>query len=285
MRMAVKVTVALCALLFIGCAPPVLRMNPFVEPKDDTVVSPKLSSKGFQRVMIIPPSGTARAEFDEKVSLLEREFLKNELIVISGAITGRVVLDKPGGEGRRVEAAAQLSDAERALIMAKETGADVILQIGRMGWSQEQRFKRFFLLDGETYKEVSEAEFRTAPAGKAKYAFQSPVFTFVGRLMDVLTGEVIASFQMESAANWNLQSEYSTELREDSEATPFRKRRINETPFSYASGGWVAEVQERPETTMARSRTVEASGAWLVDAQERTESKVIRAIARRISGQ
>ena len=263
MRVAIKVTVPLLSALFlVGCVTPILKMSSVVEPKDDTVVAPKLSYQAFRRVMIIPPSGTARAEFNEKISLLEREFLKNGLVVISGAITGRVVLDTPGGEGRRVEAAAQLSDAERALIMAKETGADVILQIGRMGWNQEQRFKRFFLLDadGQRYREVSEAEFRAAPLDKARYAFQAPAFTFVGRLMDVLTGEVLASFQVESAANWNLPSEYSTELKDDTEAKPFGKRPMNETPFRYASG------------------------AWLSEAQERTEAKVIETIARRITG-
>src|SRR5437016_1717275 len=188
------------SVLLSGCLAPTI-VTATRAPRDETVVSPRLVPKG--RVMVIPPSGTVRGQFDSVIALFEREFLRGGITVISGAVTGRVVLDPSGGQ-QRVEAASQLSDAERALIMAKETGADAILQIGEFGWTQTSVNSRFFICcrRGDAgYDEVSQAEYENWTGRKAVLA--SHWLTFVGRLMDVQNGEVLASFKVEAGANFN----------------------------------------------------------------------------------
>ena len=191
---------AMCSAPLCGCLAPTI-VTATRPPKDDTIVSPRLTPKG--RVMVIPPSGTVRGQYDSEIALFEREFLRGGITVISGAVTGRVVLD-PSGQ-QRVESAAQLSDAERALIMAKQTGADAILQIGQLTWSETSIPSRFFTCcrSGERgYSEVSQPEYDNWTGKKA--ALAAHVLTFVGRLMDVQTGEVLASFKFTAAANFNL---------------------------------------------------------------------------------
>jgi len=208
MRRASLATAAVLILLVGLSAPGCVAytiVNATHPTADGTVVSPRLAPKG--RVMVIPPSGTVRGQFDNVIALFEREFLKRGITVISGAVTGRVVIDAGTGAEKRVEAAAGLSDAERALIMAKETGADAILQIGQFVWSDAPVATRFFTCCGREskgYAEVSQEEYQ-AWSGK-KAVMTSRWLAFVGRLMDVQNGEVLASFNMGAGANFNLQA-------------------------------------------------------------------------------
>lgn len=250
---------AAAALALAGCGSSYqLRMKPTLDPNDETVTTPILSSHRYGKVMVIPPSGTARAQFDTEINLFEREFLKNGITVISGAITGRVVLEAPGeGAEKKGEAARDLSDAERALIMAKKTGADAILQIGQFGWSSEEARSRYFILDeskGRNYQEVVQSDYMDWK-GK-KYTFSSPVLTFIGRLMDVETGQVIASFKTTCAANWTLPDEYVARIEFEEEAPIV----VHEN-YNYHGGG------------------------WLTEAKEKTVSRVIQLVAKRIVGQ
>lgn len=200
MRWSLALTLpVICGAVLSGCLAPTI-VTATRPPKDDTIVSPRLTPKG--RVMVIPPSGTVRGQYDSEIALFEREFLRGGITVISGAVTGRVLLD-PNGQQRGD--AASLSDAERALIMAKQTGADAILQIGQLTWSETSIPSRFFICcrSGERgYSEVSQPEYDNWTGKKA--ALASHVLTFVGRLMDVQTGEVLASFKFTAAANFNL---------------------------------------------------------------------------------
>ena len=226
-------------------------MSQSLPPQDETVTAPALAQKRYARLMVIPPSGTARGQFDAMIALFEREFLKGGVTVISGAVTGRVVY-QGGAEGRRVEGAAQLSDAERALVMAKETGADAILQIGTLEWT-EPRDTRFFVTSPEgdvhEFREVSEAEFRGwQPPWRAEFA--SPVLVFVGRLIDVQTGEVLATFKTRSAANFNLPSDYVRTMEPDNQGW----RVLSET-FPYLGGWWVEEARTRTQSSLIEAVT------------------------------
>lgn len=257
-----------CALT--GCmAKYTIEMQPELPIRDETSVSPQLKEKKFSKIMVIPPSGTARGQFDREINFFEREFLKNNLTVISSAITGRVVLEVKGSEGEKKEEGAQgLSDAERALVMAKKTGADAILQIGTFGWAGRKSC-RFFVANRATptgatgtgnvpltaMREVSLKEFETWPG--AKYSFSEQWLEFVGRLIDVQTGEVMASFKYGNSPLWNLPASYSAVLVDE--------------------GGEGALVKESENYAYDQ-------GTSRKEAEDRTIERIVSSIASRISG-
>jgi hypothetical protein len=257
-----------CALA--GCtAKYTLNMSPEMPIKDETSVSPQLKEKKFTKIMVIPPSGTARGQFDREINFFEREFLKHNLTVISSAITGRVVLEVKGAEGEKKEEGAQgLSDAERALVMAKKTGADAILQIGAFGWAGRKTC-RFFVANkaapsGATgtgskpstaMREVSLKEFETWP--EVKYSFSEQWLEFVGRLIDVQTGQVMASFNYGNTPLWNLPMAYSAVLVDEGD-------------------GYLLRESQNYAFDQGTSRK---------DAEDRTIERIVSAIAGKIVGQ
>jgi hypothetical protein len=230
-------------------------MKPVLDPNDATSVSPQLASMNYRKVMVIPPSGTARGAFDKVINLFEREFLRNGITVISGAITGRVAMKEMGEEDTSRRGGSHLSDAERALIMAKETGADALLQIGQFDWSGSQVDSRFFVLDtrqGATaFREATLDEYQAWTG--MKRSFQSEMITFIGRLTDVSTGEIMASFKVEAAANWNLPTEYVATINQNGHVlsenfTYGASRRIGYgagATYQYVPGSWVTAAKER----------------------------------------
>lgn len=208
---------AVCAALSACSSPYQLQMSASKDPIDESVLSPQMNKKNYTHVMVLPPSGTQRGQWGYQIDLFEREFLKNGMTVVSSAVTGRVVLESDDkSKEKRVEGASQLSDAERALVMAKQTGADAILQIGNWSWSEEQAPARFFLCDRvkKTCTEVSESDFRrdNRPE-KLWYTAQHLMFT--GRLMDVESGQVVASFKMQSFSSYYLPHDYHAQIEFD----------------------------------------------------------------------
>lgn len=224
MNTKVLLCIPVFALSLIGCASQwTLTMSPELPLRDDTSVSPQLKEKKYAKIIVIPPSGTARGQFDREINFFEREFLKHNLTVISSAVTGRVVLELKGSEGEKKEEGAQgLSDAERALVMAKKTGADAILQIGTFSW-QGMRNCRYFVggagasagqgAPPTQLKEVSLKEYEGFMG--SKLAFGGQWLEFVGRLIDVQSGEVMASFKFGNTPLWNLPSSYTAVISDD----------------------------------------------------------------------
>lgn len=175
-----------------GCAPVVheLRgeLGPGRQPQSQSSFSPEL--RGFSRVMVLPPSGTARGGFERELSLFEKHFLDAGVTVISPAITGRVV-----GIGGKDESAQALSDAERALLMARQTGAQAILQVGTfeaIGLAER-------LLCGQDPAHLEECGPEPYRAAPWKYLFRGPVYRFQGRLINVENGEVMAAIVVTQA--------------------------------------------------------------------------------------
>ncbi len=197
-----------------GCSSaPIIRstliMKPEIPLSDMSASAPQLQAgKKYHKIIILPPSGTARAEFEPIVALFEREFLRRGITVISGAITGRVVFGAVQ-QGEKKEATGQeLSDIERALIMAKQTGADAILQIGKLTWTQNVP-GRFFLYNSNsnTFQEVSQSQYDNYQS-PLKVVGNADQVVFVGRLIDVESGQVMASFDITCDTNWNLPAPY-----------------------------------------------------------------------------
>ena len=214
-------------LLYIlsGCRTSVLTMSHYKPPINQSEVSPKLKARKITKVMVIPPSGTARGKFDEHIVWFEQEFLKRGITVISGAITGKVVLESPNStDEKKNESAALLSDLERALIMAKRTGAEAILQVGDLRWSEKMIATRYFITwkAGTPFREISQQEYaltscRDIFAEKAwslfrnsgcRVAYPAGELYFVGRFVDVDNGEVIATLNITMPWNYVLPVDY-----------------------------------------------------------------------------
>jgi len=213
----------LLMLVATGCASRwTMNMSPELPLKDDSSVSPQLKEKKYTKIIVIPPSGTARGQFDREINFFEREFLNHNLTVISSAVTGRVVLELKGSDGEKKEEGAQgLSDAERALVMAKKTGADAILQIGTFSRTGLRKCRYFIGDKGQAnpgsppteLREVSLKEYENHQG--AKIAIMGQWLEFVGRLIDVQSGEVMASFKYGNSPVWNLPSPYTAVLADD----------------------------------------------------------------------
>lgn len=206
-----------------------LTMSKFKSPIDQSSFSPSLGERKFTKLMIIPPSGTARGVFEPKIVLFEREFVRRGITVISGAITGRVVLENPDSLAKKNEDAAELSDMERALVMARKTGADAILQIGDFWWSKNTRFTRFFVaeeIDGAPFREVDKAEYDGWPG--VKKMFRSHEISFISRFVNLEDGEVIASFDIKMPANFLLPADYEATFR-----VPPSEGRLKSENFQY----------------------------------------------------
>jgi hypothetical protein len=174
-----------------------------------------------------------------------------------------VVLDAEGGKSKS-ESAAQLSDAERALIMAKETGADAILQIGQFEWNEGQT--RYYLADpgSGSHKEVNLAAFRAS--NENKISFPSQYLTFVGRLTDVQTGTILASFKIVGATNWNLPMDYNADIVYVQAHPNVLKENFDYVRARQVNGQYLTS---RP---------------WENEAKERTVSSVIQQVAKRVIG-
>ncbi len=146
---------------------------------------------------------------------------------------------------KKSEHSQDLSDAERALVMAKSTGADAILQIGEWTWSSETTPKRFFIFSetGKNYGEVTRIEYQGF-TGK-KLAFPSSELRFVGRLTNVLNGEVIASFEIKSPANFNLPGRYVASVEEKGDQPV-----IVAESYRYGGGTWLEESKKTTEAVV-----------------------------------
>ena len=248
----------LVPLLLGGCASiSVLTMTREKPPLDRSVVSPKLARNRYDKIMVIPPSGTARGAFEPQIVLFEREFLRRGMTVISGAVTGKVVLEAPGtGEERKSESAALLSDLERALIMAKRTGADAILQVGDFTYAPIGETARCFVTDraGRPFREVEPAEYETF-TGARKQQYAAPELRFIGRVVDVANGEVVASLDVALPLNHVLPAEYTARFVRAPMRNPEWTQR--DESFPYASD-W-PEMAKKP----AEQRIIEAVVARL----------------------
>ncbi len=198
---------ALALWLAPGCTPPVLSPADSLQRVDfawDFGARAKSDSrfagarKSFRRVMIVPPSGTARGGFERELSVFEKKFIEVGVTLISPAVTGRVASageEKHGGQ--------ELSDVERALILAKKSGAEVLLQVGFMG-SGPPRDRALCGTRPEALGGCKDpTDWKAAPW---KVGLRGPTLRFEGRLINVENGEIIASLDIAQAVMNNLKA-------------------------------------------------------------------------------
>lgn len=168
---------------------------------DESSVSPSLQSGIFERIMIVPPSGSGGVEFQDNLAAIERSFIARGITVISSAITSRVILDDQNRGRSRSESGILLSEVERALILARDSNADAVLQVGAWRWTTAEasdHSRRYFVEDvrGTSFAEVDQVAYARA-GDRLTHIYESDVLLFTGRLIDVETGEVIASFKID----------------------------------------------------------------------------------------
>jgi len=168
---------------------------------DESSVSPSLQSGIFDRIMIVPPSGSGGAEFQDNLAAIERSFIARGITVISPAITSRVILDDEGRDRQRSQSGLQLSEVERALVLARDSNADAVLQVGAWRWTLAEasdHSRRYFVEDvqGTSFAEVDLLAYERA-GDRLTHVYEGDVLGFTGRLIDVETGEVIASFKID----------------------------------------------------------------------------------------
>lgn len=252
------------AFFLSGCATPSLTMTADLPPIDNSVISPKLKDIKCEKVMVIPPSGTARGAFEQHMVLFEREFLKQGMGVISSAITGRVVMDSPTEDSEKNETASVLSDMERALVMAKTTGADAILQVGSLGWT-EMKNSRFFVYEKEdvSFREVGVSDFRKLK--KPGIKFIAPHLEFLGKIVNVENGEVLATLDVILPANYTLPEDYVAKYTVMSGGNP-KLSSTSEVNFIYI-----------------KKTQYQTSYPWLEESKNASEKKLLPYIAKKIS--
>lgn len=258
---------AVCLAFFLsGCvSSPKLTMTADLPPIDNSVMSPKLKEIECTKVMVIPPSGTARGAFEQHMVLFEREFLRQGMGVISSAITGRVVMDSSSVDQEKNETASALSDMERALVMAKTTGADAILQVGSLEWVEE-KYSRFFVHEKEaaSYREVGLSEYRKIKP-KTGLRFKAPSLKFLGKIVDVENGEVLATLEVLLPANYALPEDYVVSVVIMSGGKP-KLKQSSEVNFKYAEVG-----------------QYKTSYPWLDESMHKSEMKLLTYVAQIIS--
>lgn len=151
----------------------------------------------FKRIMVVPPSGTVRGGFERELSVFEKRFLQNGVTLISPAVTGRVV-GETTEQGGKTDSAETLSDVERALVLARKSGVEAILQVGTFG--PDGVFERYTCSDNPaTLVECHRAGWQAA---KFKQTLHGRVLRFQGRLIEVETGEIVGSLDVTQAI-WN----------------------------------------------------------------------------------
>jgi hypothetical protein len=166
-----------------GCSTASINLTP-LDPTDLTV--PARVNRRFGTIMVLPPFGSERGAASA-LAEVERVLLDGGVRVISSGVTGRVVRDQTGD---RVESAANLSDLERALVLARGSNAEALLQILEIGWVQGERS---FVLDQDRFDEVGHG---ISVNSSALVQVGEAIFKFQARLISVDNGEILMNIEI-----------------------------------------------------------------------------------------
>jgi hypothetical protein len=229
------ICLTLLPLLIMGCAANYkLVVKPDVELVNEGGADPELAMKDYEKAMVIPPTGKPLGTFEQLIAQFETEFIKSGLTLISSAKSADMEIGK--GE----------EDLAAAVKKVQESGAEVVIKIIEFDWTEEPELTRFFILEheeAESLKEVTEEEYLSTD--RRKYALNSRVLHFSGKIVDVATAEVLETFKIHTAANWNLEAPYMAELSPAEEGF----RLVGEN-FGYDEGRWFPGAKKKTEATV-----------------------------------
>jgi hypothetical protein len=201
MKLRLLACAALSLALVAGCGGKggltSLTIGPRTPVHDQSVPTP--TKAAYQTVMVLPPRGSERGAVTD-LAALERALLKHGVRVISSGVTGRVV---DGPDGRRVaESATQLNDLERALVLARKSNADAVLQLMDMGWRDDvPELYRYYWFDEGAWQEMTtkpDGEWYRQNRGKESrlVVVKGPALGFTAKVIDVESGEIVASVEL-----------------------------------------------------------------------------------------
>ncbi len=147
--------------------------------------------------MVLPPQGTERAQQKvPEISGLEKELLRRGIRVISAGLTGRVAIESKL-ETSSGSNATGLSQLERALVLAKKSNADALLQVEVLEWAPESR-RFIYQPPAPSFVPATEADWNATPSGQ-RYTIVGPTLRIEGKLIDVESGEVMAAIDLSQA--------------------------------------------------------------------------------------
>jgi hypothetical protein len=193
----------LTVVMVSGCASTTtLQVTQKAPLVDQSVPTPQ--KPAYAIVMVLPPKGSERGQVSE-LAQLEKELLKRGVRVISSGVTGRVVIDN--AEGKKNEGAAQLTDLERALILARNSGAEALLQVVTMEWEKQPNNYRHYLLesDGQTFAEVSKQDYESSSAER-QWMITGQSLHFEAKVIDVESAEIVAAIDISQSTAHELSS-------------------------------------------------------------------------------
>lgn len=236
---------SLVALATAGCGGVTYELQavPLPPLEDRSASSSALGQRSYQRVMVLPATGSGRV-LDAELAGLERALLQRGLTVVAPATSARVVFDEEHPETQR-RGGGELSDLERTLLLGRAASAQVVLQVQRL--APDGLTRRLFVATRGVapMREVGPDDWgRAAPAWR--WALEAPLLCFTGRLIDVRTGEVLAVLELEGRLLDALPATYLARLRPDAQAEGLA---LVEESFPFggpeAEAEWVAGARAR----------------------------------------
>lgn len=248
---------ALAASLFAACSQiHTLRIDAEDHWVDDSAVSPRVAERGYRRIAVMPPSKTDDDEKTLSLAPLESELLRHGLEVYTSALSPTALAEASVEETSVTEKVDVLSEVERALLRARQTNSEALLQVERMEWSYHQ-VARQFIFDGGALVSASPDQYSWHNGFGRSLSF--PAILFTGRLLDVESGEVVIAFSMRDTLISGLEESYTE---------------------TYEFPGWFGS----DEVTL-RSRSTALNEEWLVAAHGRVIRRLCARIAASIAGE
>jgi len=227
------ICLVLLSTTVLGCASRYkLVMKPEVEPVNEGGESPVLATKRYEKAMVIPPSGKPMGTFDELIAQFETEFLKSGMTLISSV------------KSADMEAMPKEEDLAKTVKMVEQSGAQVAIKIIEFEWTDKPELTRFFVRkdpESDTLSEVGEEDYLAAKG--PKYAFGSVVLHFSGKIVDVATAQILETFKMHTAANWNLGAEYTANVVEAKKGW-----KLSDENYGYEDSRWLAAAKKKAES-------------------------------------
>ena len=220
--------------------PPIAVLHPVDHLENKTLYSKRISVSNIKSLVILPPSGTAEKGFDEGLTMIESAFMSRGIELISPAIGARALEDKPNN----------LTDLERALVLAQKNSADAVLHIGQYSMGiqsasinnapSSELGARYIVYDdirNSTSEVIAEAYDRASPTFRFK--FLAPIIRFKAKLISVTDGAILANYDFSCEITKALPKPYTAQL------TSLTTPSLRSTSFEWIESDWSSEASAR----------------------------------------
>ena len=146
--------------------------------------------------MVLSAEGPDKTS-EEVLSALEGNLISRGIRVVSSGMTGRVMADPEVSQG-----ATQLSQLERAIVLAKKATINCVFQVQRLEINRRSASRYYYLNgSGQGFKEVSAGAAPTLDPARL-WTPKGPVWEIVGKVIDVEKGDVWAIIDISQSSVW-----------------------------------------------------------------------------------